>query len=147
MKSIRLLCFVIITVICFSIFGCTTKEEWYKEGNKAQEIIIRFFGAVSERKFTQAEEYLHPHFLLVEKSLPDYIAVLERRENIDFSHTIKLEHTQNSTFTQYAQEFSFKRKSFSFEYIIFIGDIKKTCYITVVDNDDGYGIYRFTITE
>ena len=146
MKIIRLLCLVVVVLICFPIAGCSNKEELINGGAKAEKLIEEFFSTISKGDFLQAENYVHPHFLLIEENLADYLYIIQKREQIDFSNTITIVDTQDYTFTSDLQEFDFNGKSFSFEYIVLVGDIKKMCYITVIDNDEGYGIYRFTFT-
>ena len=159
MRIIRLLSLVIVIFICFTTVGCSERiigkvEQFFKSEkeilNKRGEVetfISEFFSTVTNGDILKAEEYLHPHFVLIEENLSDYLDMLQKRESIDFSNTIEIKEIKNLVATGISPELNFNGECFDFEYAILIGEVEKTCYITVVNNEEGYGIYRFTFTD
>ena len=76
------------------------------------------------------------------------ISNIEKNENIDFSQGVKIERTiSKNKSSDYFFHNGYTYDGYTIKYDILIGNISKTCKISVCNNDDGYGIYQIIFVK
>ncbi len=153
----KVLSVLLILILCFSMCSCEFVVNIYNglysdatkaEMNVADEFIREFLSYMSKGDILKAEEYMHPQFLKDEGSLVEYLATIEKNENIDFSQGVKIERTiSKNKSSDYFFHNGYTYDGYTIKYDILIGNISKICKISVCNNDDGYGIYQIIFVK
>lgn len=148
---------LLILILCFSMCSCTfianIYNDLYSDATKAEmdaadKFAQKFFSLISIGNVLEAEEYMHPQFLKDEGSLDEYLAKIEKNENINFSQGICIERTiSKNKSSDYFFHNGYTYDGYTIKYDILIGNISKTCKISVCNNDDGYGIYQIIFVK
>ena len=153
----RILTIVVLIFLCFSMCSCTFianihnglySDATKAEMNMADEFIREFLSYMSKGDILKAEEYMHPQFLKDEGSLDEYLVAIEKNENIDFSQGVKIERTiSKNKSSDYFLYNGYTYDGYTIKYDILIGNISKTCKVSICDNDEGYGIYQIIFVK
>ena len=153
----KVLSVLLTLILCFSMCSCTFIENIYNglysdatkaEMDVADKFAQKFFSLISIGNILEAEEYMHPQFFKDEGSLVDYLSNIEKNENIDFSQGVKIERTiSKNKSSDYFFHNGYTYDGYTIKYDILIGNISKTCKISVCNNDDGYGIYQIIFVK
>ncbi len=129
MKFKKTALLILSFVICISLFSCI-------DGSQARETIDNFITLVAIDDYEGAEEWLHP---TVSVSLSEYLARVEKEEEIDFSKGVEIIRYTSVHSAHYHT--SVKGSLYETTVKIKVGDEVGEMEVTVVDNDAGYGIY------
>ena len=148
-----LLALIVSLLLCSCAFVGIIYPNLYSDETKvkmdeADEFTQEFLSLISSGDILEAEEYMHPQFFKQNGNLIDYLSGLEKNESIDFSQGVLIERTvSKNKSSDYFFPNGYTYHGYTIEYDILIGDVNKTCKISICDDDNGYGIYQIIFID
>ena len=135
MKNFILKFTAVFCLIAFSFCfaGCI-------KGDDAKKLTKDFLEAIDDEDYEKGETYLHPNYNL---NIKKEIEEIEARKNVDFSNGVEIDKYHGFSSTLYASEVD--GSEFELDFTIIVDGKRLEAHISIVDNDDGYGIYYFEI--
>ncbi len=106
----------------------------------ADAFIEDFFDEMEQDYYGRAKSFLHTECML---DLDKYLAAAEKEHGLDFSDGIEIEARTNISKSYYDTQVKGSRYSVTFS--VLVGDESATFDVTIVESDNGYGIYAFEI--
>ena len=91
-----------------------------------------------------AKEFLHPNSKLNGEKFDEFIARLEKHNEIDFSQGGK---TINSSWNSYSYGVVWEGYKYEYAYEMLVGDKTINMFVVIIDDSNGYGVYSFGIIE
>ena len=132
---------LLLSVLFFG--GCSIFKSLWAEANKANNFAEEFCFALAYDGIEKAKEYLHTDWISNNGKLEDYLYNFENENGIDFSNGVSIYRRFQQSATGYSSLYG--GAIYQFGIMMVIGDKNINMSFTVVDNDDGYGIYDFGI--
>lgn len=134
--SLLLVSFLLLVSLC----GCKfIKESSEYTRNTTEE----FFSYISQNDYFNAKNLLHPDSYPSKDTLEFYILGIEGSYDIDFSDGVIIKSSKEFSFTGYTSEFG--GSTYEVTYSVTISGKKLDLYVFLLKNDNGNGIYRFTL--
>ena len=109
-------------------------------GNKHKEIAEDFVLCVSEQRFDDAVSLMHPECEVVGNEIASYFALLEKETSIKFKDNFKLKSVEVEAFED--EEATVLGEHTKASGIVIGGSREFTFTLKLVENDNGYGIYK-----
>ena len=108
----------------------------------ADAFIENFFTEIEKDHYDRAESFFHPdQFTDLEK----YLKALEAEKGIDFSDGITVERRSNFSIAYYDSAVGGSRYGVTLDARV--GDTEVEIDVTIVQSENGYGVYEFQVRE
>ena len=135
----KIICFGIVVCLVFSMLcSCETKIK----RTDAKAIFEDFFRAIKAEDYEKAEGYLHPDH---QGALESSFSAIELSEKIDFQESIVIERYTSFSSSYYDSEYDGAK--FTLVANARVSEVPVVIELTVVDNDDGRGVYHFLVSK
>lgn len=109
-------------------------------GNKHKETAEEFVSCVSDQRFDDAVALMHPECNVVGDEIASYFALLEKETSIKFADNFELQSVEIENFED--PEATVQGEHTKASGIVIGGSREFTFTLKLVQNDNGYGIYK-----
>ena len=135
-KKLILLISIILAACLFAL--CFTSCGSGLDKDKAKSDITEFLREIKNGDFEAAESYLHPSFT---DEIEPFFTSLEEKLNIDFQSGISILGYHGFYYAAYSSDVD--GSAYELDIEIEVSGNQYDITVTVVQNDEGYGIYGF----
>ena len=126
-------CILLLNLVCTSCSGGVSK-------NEAIACIEQFWNAVVIEDYEAADALLHPDYPL---DVPEYLSSIEAKHGVDFQSGVCIEKYTGFSSAYYLSDV--KGSQYELTMRAEIGTTDARFVISVVRNDNGFGIYHIKI--
>ena len=140
-KLLKFSLFAFVLFMLVSLTGCSILKE---TSERAKNTTNEFFNYVTSDDYEGASTMLHPDGNINASNLDDYLLSIEESCNIDFSNGFKINSTTSINIQSGDNDYD-DGTVYEVNYKTTIDGKYLDLYIIIVDNDNGFGVYYFTI--
>ena len=135
---------IILTIcICFSVCMTLLMINFISKIKDSRDFAKDFCSYIVEDDIESAKEMLHQDGKIKQEELLEYILKIEKKYKMDFSNGIIFKKITDYSHTAFDGEY--RGSVHIFTYQIVVNGLATYSSFTIVDNNNGYGIYNFSI--
>lgn len=131
---------LVTLVICFFCISSFASCSGGIDTDEAKVLVKDFLAAIAAEDYEKAETLLHPE---LDIDLKDSFGRIENAKNIDFQQGVTIERYTGFNYTYYST--SIGGSSYEMTMQAKVGNTSVQIEVTVVKNDNGYGISALTV--
>lgn len=145
MKKVCIFFLLISCLLCAT--SCEPINELFNTmyGMRQATYLTRdFWNAIGDGSFDEAESMIHPDSPLCGDELKNYLSTLEKENNLDFSDNLWVLFDDSHTMISADKNFE---RAYVTECVIVINNTSYLVSMLTLDDERGFGIYRFSINN
>ena len=141
-KIFRIALLTLVLLLCFT--SCTLVDDLKRDAANVAVFALEFVDLIENPTLEKAEELTHPSSPLTAENVIERLENDEKLAGVDPStQSITLEEVGEATFKFHDAELG--GNVYEIGCVVVIGETRFTVVLTMLSNDDGFGIYDFEI--